>query len=82
MSIKGQENGLIGYLMLSTLYTTVCLTNYQKPTNPGNNPSYTIRATQVAHKSIKDTWERDPFEFITAIISNIQSESKFLRRFA
>ena len=65
MSIGGQGNGLIGDYMPAALYATICPTPYQKPTNPGNNPSYSTGATYLAYKSIKDNWERSQFEFVT-----------------
>ena len=55
----GQGNVLIGDYIPSMLYATICLTPYQKLTNPGNNPSYPTDATQVTRYITKDTWERD-----------------------
>ena len=52
--------------MSSKLYAKILLTPYQKPTNPGNNKPYPTGVMQVAHKSIKDTWERKKFEFVTS----------------
>ena len=51
--------------MSSILYKIICLTSYQKHTNPGNNPSYYKEETQAARESIKDSWESDQFDFVT-----------------
>ena len=55
-SIVGQGNGLIGEFLLSVLYKRICLTPYEKNSNPGNNPSYQTGTTQAARKSIKYIW--------------------------
>ena len=64
-SIRGQGNRLIGYYMSPTLYARIFLTPYQKATNPDKSLSYPTGATQAACNIIKDTWERDLFEFVT-----------------
>ena len=56
MSIGGQGNKLIGDYISATLYTTICLKPYPKPTNPGNNLACPTGATQAAYESIKDSW--------------------------
>ena len=66
LSIVGKGNGITGDYMYPTLYTTICLTPYQKHTNPGKHPYYLTGSTKSAHESIKDNWERNRFEFFTS----------------
>ena len=56
---------MIGDYMPSTIYATILPTTYQNPTNTGKHTAYPTGVTQAAHKSIKDNWERNQFEFTT-----------------
>ena len=59
-----QVNILVVEYMLSPLYVIIYLTIYQKPTSPGNNPTYPPGSTQAACNGIKDAWGGDQIEFI------------------
>ena len=64
ISIWGQENGLIGDYMSTTIYVTICLTPHQKLTDI-EKTVYPIGATKAAREIIKDNWERELLELIT-----------------
>ena len=64
VSIVIQIHWLVVDYMLSTLYVKICLKTYQKPTSPGNNPTYPPGSTQAACNGIKDAWGGDQIEFI------------------
>ena len=74
LSIRGQGKVMIGDYMLYTLYEKICLTTYQKHTNPAKNPYYPTGSEKSARKSIKDTWDRGQFKFFTR--DNFQHTAK------
>ena len=81
LSIRGQCNGLIRDYMLSMLYTKICPTLNQKPTNLGNNTSYPIGSTQQHEKVSRMSGSATDYSLSPARIDNMKSRIKSSRLF-
>lgn len=66
----GGAHGHLGAYMTPTRYLTLAATPWTDPNDPGIAPVYPVGASGPARTAIKDQWESDRAEFVTA--NNVQ----------